>query len=128
MPAEHPGVIQFKLIGGTVHIPAVAAIELADLQEAIIQILFWRRKSKMMAHCLSHGSEQNPVVGIRAFAVHLCKPGHHLFLLHLGHFVEDTFAAHPNRHRDVGAFNDALIEVVDVSPVGIRIGWICPIQ
>src|SRR5262245_7549937 len=109
MPAEHPGVVQFKFISRTIDIPAVAAIELSDLQQPIVNVIHWRRKSKMMTYSLGHGSEQNPVVCVCAFIIYLSKPGHDLFLLCLVHLVEDTLAAHPYGHSNIGTFYDALI-------------------
>src|SRR4030095_15229223 len=117
MPAKHPGVIQFKFIGWAVHVPAVAAIELADLHQPIVDIIYRGGKPKMMTYCLGHGREQDPVIGVSAFAIHLRKPGHDLFLLGLGHFVEDTFATHPNCHGDISAFNDSLIQMTDITPI-----------
>src|SRR6266498_1306115 len=109
MPAKHPGVIQFEFIGRTIHIPAVASIELADLQQTIIQILLRSRKSKMMANSLCHGCEKNPIIRVCAFAIHLCEPGNHLSLLSCCHFIEDTLAAHPDCYSNICTLNDALI-------------------
>src|SRR5690242_5640925 len=118
MPAEHPGVIQFELVGWSVYIPSIPAVELIDLHQAVVQVIFRSWKSEMMAHSLSHGCEEDPVVGVRAFTVDLREPGDDLCLLGRGHFIEDTLAAHPNGHCDIGAFYDALIQITDISPVG----------
>src|SRR5215207_9193983 len=42
VPAEHPGVIQFKLIRRTVYVPAITAIEFSKLHQTVIQIIFGR--------------------------------------------------------------------------------------
>src|SRR5687767_3649087 len=128
MPAKHPGVIQFKLIRWTIHIPTVAAIEFAELHQAVIQIIFGRGKSEMQANRLSHSCEQDPVIRVSTFTIHLCQPCNDLCLLSLCHFVEDALTTHPNRYGNIGAFHNALIHVANITPVSVWVVCVRAIQ
>src|SRR5688572_7323002 len=124
MPAKPPGVMQSEFSSCAIHIPAVSSVELADLHQAVVQVSLGRGKSQMLAYRLCHCCKQDPVVGICALVIHLREPGYDLLLLCCRHFVEDTFTAHPQCHSNVGAFHNPLIQVTDVTPVCIRIGWV----
>ena len=128
MPAKHPGVIQFEFCGRTIYIPAVTSIELLDLQQAVIQFLLRAGKTQVITHRLYNGCEQNPVVCICALAVYLSKPGDDLKLLHRCHLVEDPLPTHPECNRNICAFDDPLVHVTNVAPVGSRIGGIGSLQ
>src|SRR6266545_1232151 len=82
----------------------------------------------MMTHSLCHCCEQDPVIGVCTFAVYLRKPGNDLLLLGFCHLIEDALATHPYSHSNVRALHNTLIQVSNIAPVGIRIGWVCTIQ